>query len=148
MLSWALETRFAIGYTAAVSRRLPPKPGDLAHIDDGRKQVPLDKVGEQAGLVRPGRHRKRHLDGPLLQVCRVRTACPVPYPRPFLLADMANAVGAALPCADPPIPDERLERAHKVGKDRVDMVEAGQQLDDVGTRVRVLLGQYRDHKGA
>jgi hypothetical protein len=61
---------------------------------------------------------------------------------------MANAVRATLVCAGPPIPDQRVEPPHEFGEDGVDVVQAGQQVDDVGARVRVLLAQHGHHKDA
>lgn len=61
---------------------------------------------------------------------------------------MAYAVRAALVSRAPPIPDERLQCADKLGEDGVDVVQTSQQLDDVGTWVRVLFGEDRKHKGA
>lgn len=39
------------------------------------------------------------------------------------------------------VPNNAIQRAHEIGKDSVDVVEPGQQVDDVGAWVRILLGQ-------
>ena len=39
------------------------------------------------------------------------------------------------------VPHDPVERPHKLGKNRIDVVEAGNDGDDVGARVGVLLGE-------
>jgi hypothetical protein len=109
------------------------------------KQIPLNKITQQACLIRPGRNRQRDLDRAMLEVGRIRacrSAAHHPLSLLLLLVDMSNPVRTTLlRRADPAVPDDRLERADEVGEDCVNVVQASKQLDDVGAWIRVLFGE-------
>lgn len=52
-LCWKLVTLFECGCTVAVSWEIQYGTAELTHASYRWEQVPLDKIGEQAGLVRP-----------------------------------------------------------------------------------------------
>lgn len=66
------------------------QPPHTSYLHDGREQVPLDEIGKQAGLVRPGRDGQSNIDSLLAQLHR------------------------------PPPAYDRVQGRHKLGKDGVD----------------------------